>query len=106
MTENTLTEKTTPDRYDPAAIEAHWQARWAEDRLYDVDLDDDSRPHYYFLTMLPYPSGDLHIGHWFTMAPSDTRARYMRMRLQRLLPDRLRRLRPARRKRRDQTQYP
>ena len=30
--------------------------------------------------MLPYPSGDLHIGHWFTMAPSDTRARYLRMR--------------------------
>jgi leucyl-tRNA synthetase len=32
------------------------------------------------LTMLPYPSGDLHIGHWYAMAPSDARARYMRMR--------------------------
>ena len=29
--------------------------------------------------MLPYPSGDLHIGHWYAMAPSDARARYMRM---------------------------
>ena len=30
--------------------------------------------------MLPYPSGDLHIGHWFAMTPSDARARFMRMR--------------------------
>src|SRR3712207_7124989 len=30
--------------------------------------------------MLPYPSGDLHVGHWYPMTPSDTRARYMRMR--------------------------
>ena len=37
-------------------------------------------PKYYFLTMLPYPSGDLHIGHWYAMAPSDARARFMRMR--------------------------
>ena len=31
------------------------------------------------MTMLPYPSGDLHIGHWYAMAPSDARARYLRM---------------------------
>ena len=35
---------------------------------------------YYFLTMLPYTSGDMHIGHWFAMTPSDARARYLRMR--------------------------
>src|SRR5689334_15682618 len=80
MTEKTLTEKTAPERYDPAAIEARWQERWAADDLYAIDLNDRSRQNYYFLTMLPYPSGDLHIGHWFTMAPSDTRARYLRMR--------------------------
>ena len=34
---------------------------------------------FYALTMLPYPSGDLHIGHWYAMAPSDARARYKRM---------------------------
>ena len=34
---------------------------------------------YYFLTMYPYPSGDLHIGHWYAMGPSDVRARYLRM---------------------------
>ncbi len=41
---------------------------------------DPSRPKHYALTMLPYPSGDLHIGHWYAMTPSDARARFMRMR--------------------------
>ncbi|HRF98091.1 MAG TPA: leucine--tRNA ligase, partial [Aggregatilineales bacterium] len=40
---------------------------------------DWNKPKHYALTMLPYPSGDLHIGHWFAMTPSDARARYMRM---------------------------
>ncbi len=34
---------------------------------------------YYALTMLPYPSGDLHIGHWYAMIPPDARARFKRM---------------------------
>ena len=41
---------------------------------------DPARPKFYFLTMLPYPSGDLHIGHWYAMTPSDAAARYLRMR--------------------------
>ena len=41
------------ERYDPAAIEPKWQQRWADLRLYDTDLDDDSRPRYYLLTMYP-----------------------------------------------------
>jgi leucyl-tRNA synthetase len=65
--------------YDPAEIERRWQRRWAEDSLYQAEIDPD-RPKFYFLTMLPYTSGDLHIGHWYTMAPSDARARYLRMR--------------------------
>ena len=40
---------------------------------------DESKEKHYALTMLPYPSGDLHIGHWYAMTPSDSRARYMRM---------------------------
>ncbi len=66
-------------RYDHAAIEARWQARWEADGLYHATVDP-SRPKLYALTMLPYPSGDLHIGHWYAMTPSDARARYMRMR--------------------------
>ncbi|GAB4456783.1 MAG: leucine--tRNA ligase [Anaerolineae bacterium] len=66
------------DKYNPKEIEPKWQARWEADGLYRSDVDW-SRPKHYALTMLPYPSGDLHIGHWFAMTPSDARARYMRM---------------------------
>ncbi len=65
--------------YNPAEIEPKWQAKWDADGLYHSDIDP-KRKKYYALTMLPYPSGDLHIGHWYAMTPSDARARYMRMR--------------------------
>ncbi|HEY6101847.1 MAG TPA: leucine--tRNA ligase [bacterium] len=66
------------DRYDATSIEAKWQARWESDRLHHAP-DFDPRPKWYFLTMYPYPSGDLHIGHWYAMAPSDSGARFRRM---------------------------
>jgi leucyl-tRNA synthetase len=65
--------------YNPADIEAHWQEKWEADGLYHSDVDPN-RPKHYALTMLPYPSGDLHIGHWYAITPSDARARYKRMR--------------------------
>ena len=70
-----------PDQpiYNPGEIEKKWQARWDQDGLYNADIDP-SKPKFYALTMLPYPSGDLHIGHWYAMTPSDARARFMRMR--------------------------
>ena len=52
------------ERFDPTTIEAGWQERWEADGLYRGH-DDDPRAKYYFLTMYPYPSGDLHIGHWY-----------------------------------------
>jgi leucyl-tRNA synthetase len=64
--------------YNPQEIEKKWQQKWAEDKLYEVS-DDDPRPKWYALTMFPYTSGDLHIGHWYPMAPSDVHARYKRM---------------------------
>jgi leucyl-tRNA synthetase len=64
--------------YEPAVIEKKWQAKWEADQLYRSVIDN-SKPKHYALTMLPYPSGDLHIGHWYAMTPSDARARYMRM---------------------------
>ena len=67
------------DTYDPAVVERKWQQRWAETELYRQTIDEQM-PKHYALTMLPYPSGDLHIGHWYAMTPSDARARYMRMR--------------------------
>ena len=67
------------EKYNPREIEPRWQKKWAEDALYRSSVKHD-RPKYYALTMLPYPSGDLHIGHWYAMAPADARARYMRLR--------------------------
>lgn len=64
--------------YNPSEIEKKWQKRWEEDKLYEVK-EDDSRPKFYALTMFPYTSGDLHVGHWYAMAPSDVYARYKRM---------------------------
>ncbi|MBI3748923.1 MAG: leucine--tRNA ligase [Chloroflexi bacterium] len=78
MTE-TADTRTRIERYDPTAIEPRWQARWAELGLHETDLEHDPRPNYYLLTMYPYPSGDLHIGHWYIVTPSDALARYRRM---------------------------
>jgi leucyl-tRNA synthetase len=75
----TAETRTRIQRYDPTAIEPRWQARWAELGLDETDLADDSRPKYYLLTMYPYPSGDLHIGHWYIVTPSDALARFRRM---------------------------
>ncbi len=66
------------EKYDPLVTEKKWQQKWEEDGIYTVD-DDDPRPKYYALTMFPYTSGDLHIGHWYNNAPSDVHARYHRM---------------------------
>jgi len=66
------------DQYVPQEIEPKWQKRWTDDGIYRAVIDPD-KPKHYALTMLPYPSGDLHIGHWYAMSPSDVRARYMRM---------------------------
>ncbi len=68
------------ERYNPQELEPAWQRRWREAGLYEVDLHDAGRPKYYFLTMYPYPSGDLHVGHWYAEAPADAAARYRRMR--------------------------
>ena len=64
--------------YKPSEIEPKWQAIWEEAGLNHSQIDN-TRPKHYALTMLPYTSGDLHIGHWYAMTPSDSRARYKRM---------------------------
>ena len=64
--------------YNHAEVESKWQQHWDEDGLYHSDVKP-GQPKFYALTMLPYPSGDLHIGHWYAMTPSDARARFKRM---------------------------
>ena len=66
------------DEYNHGEIEKKWQKKWDTDELYRSVIDESKEKHY-ALTMLPYPSGDLHIGHWYAMTPSDSRARYKRM---------------------------
>jgi leucyl-tRNA synthetase len=72
------------ERYSPTEVEARWQARWEADGLYRTP-DDPEGPKWYALTMYPYPSGDLHSGHWYAMVPSDVQARYKRMKGQTVL---------------------
>jgi leucyl-tRNA synthetase len=66
------------ERFDPGTFEAGWRERWAADDLYRAD-DDDPREKHYLLTMYPYPSGDLHIGHWYAATGPDIVARMRRM---------------------------
>jgi leucyl-tRNA synthetase len=65
--------------YSPQPIEAKWQKRWAEARVFDSEADP-SKPKYYVLEMLPYPSGTMHMGHMRNYAIGDVVARVKRMR--------------------------
>lgn len=66
------------DRYDPAAVEQKWQARWAERGTNTPDLRAAERP-YYQLMMFPYPSAEgLHVGNLFAFTGTDVHGRFMR----------------------------
>ena len=65
--------------YDPAAVEAAWQARWAERRTNEPDLDRPARP-FYNLMMFPYPSAEgLHVGNMFAFTGADIYGRFQRL---------------------------
>ncbi len=65
--------------YDHREIEKKAQQKWAALNLYQTDLSDESKERYYLLAEFPYPSGDLHIGHWYAFAVTDIYARLLRM---------------------------
>jgi leucyl-tRNA synthetase len=66
------------DRYDPKTIEAKWQRFWADERTWEVTNEPDERPKAYVLEMLPYPSGEPHIGHLKNYALGDAIAHFWR----------------------------
>ena len=65
--------------YDHNRIELKWHERWKDATFYRA-AEDSSRPKYYVLEMLPYPSGELHIGHIRNYSIGDALARYKWMR--------------------------
>ena len=65
-------------RYFPGAIEKKWSKKWQEKGMNEFDFSS-KKPKYYNLVELPYPSGDLHLGHWFAFTPADAHARYKKM---------------------------
>ncbi|HSX17785.1 MAG TPA: leucine--tRNA ligase [Candidatus Saccharimonadales bacterium] len=65
-------------RYNPKEIEPKWRKVWEDTKLYEVDTKKSDNK-FYIIPMFPYPSGDLHIGHWYNFAPTDTVARWRRM---------------------------
>jgi leucyl-tRNA synthetase len=65
--------------YDFEAIENRWQKRWMESGVFEV-TEDPKKPKFYCLEMLPYPSGDIHVGHVRNYCITDVVARYKTMR--------------------------
>ncbi|MDX6642508.1 MAG: leucyl-tRNA synthetase [Solirubrobacteraceae bacterium] len=65
-------------RYDPKQIEPRWQAVWAQEGTWEVTNEGDERPKSYVLEMLPYPSGEPHIGHLKTYSVGDAIAHFHR----------------------------
>jgi leucyl-tRNA synthetase len=66
------------DRYDPQQIEPKWQAVWADEHTWEVSNEPDERPNAYVLEMLPYPSGEPHIGHLKNYSLGDAVAHFQR----------------------------
>jgi leucyl-tRNA synthetase len=66
-------------KFDSGKIEAKWQARWAADGIYQAGERDESKEKEYVLVEWPYPSGNLHIGHWYAFAVPDIYVRKRRM---------------------------
>lgn len=66
-------------RFDNGVIEKKWQEKWNESGIYNVGERDESKEKEYVLVELPYPSGNLHIGHWHAFAVPDIYVRFQRM---------------------------
>ena len=66
-------------KFDSSAIEKKWQEKWRDSGIYDVGERDASKEKEYVLVEWPYPSGNLHIGHWYAFAVPDIYVRFKKM---------------------------
>src|SRR5437867_7746121 len=73
------------DRYDPKQIEPKWQQLWEAEGTWEVSNEPDERDQAYVLEMLPYPSGEPHIGHLKVYSVGDAIAHFRRRIGQRVL---------------------
>ena len=65
--------------YDHKKIEKKWQKFWAANKIYTTKDSVPGKDNFYLLVEFPYPSGNLHVGHWYAFAVPDIFARFQRM---------------------------
>ena len=70
---------TAMDKYNPSKIEPKWQKEWEKKKMHETKDSVTGKDNFMLLFEFPYPSGDLHIGHWFSYVVPDILARYKRM---------------------------
>ncbi len=66
-------------QYNSTEIEKKWQQYWAENNIYKVDNNIEGKENFYALSEFAYPSGNLHVGHWYAFVLPDIYARFKRM---------------------------
>ncbi|MEK7583179.1 MAG: leucine--tRNA ligase [Patescibacteria group bacterium] len=66
-------------KYDPSSIEKKWQKYWETKKLFITEDHVEGKENFYKLVEFPYPSGNLHMGHWYSYSVPDMYARYKKM---------------------------